>query len=115
MFADDTTPVLSHSNFNLLIKDANVSLTAYTTWFRLDKLSLNIKKIQLYHLINSKDLPKIPIEFVEMPQVSNTRFLGIIVGESFSRSEQTDWDSRKINRGLVILSPQTVSLFFITV
>ena len=42
MFADDTTLVLSHSNFNSLIKDANVGLTAHATWFRLNKLSLNI-------------------------------------------------------------------------
>lgn len=48
MFADDTTLVLSHSNFNSLIKDANVGLTAYATWFRLNKLSLNIKKSN-YH------------------------------------------------------------------
>jgi len=39
MYADDTTLVLSHSNFNSLIKNA----TACTTWFRLNKLSLNIK------------------------------------------------------------------------
>ena len=44
MFADDTTLVLSHSNFSSLIKDANVGLTAYATWFRQNKLSLNIKK-----------------------------------------------------------------------
>ena len=44
MFADDTTLVASHLNFNTLIKDVNVGLNAYTTWFRLNKLSLNIKK-----------------------------------------------------------------------
>lgn len=48
IFADDTTLVLFHPNFNSLIKDVNAGLTAYTTWFRLNKLSLNIKKSN-YH------------------------------------------------------------------
>lgn len=38
-----------------------------------------------------------------MPQVSTTRFLGIIVDESLSWREQTDWVSRKINKSIGII------------
>ena len=38
-----------------------------------------------------------------MPQVSSTRFLGIIVDESLSWREQTDWVSRKINKSIGII------------
>ncbi len=41
MFADDTTLVLSNSNFDSLMKDG---LAAYAMRFRLNKLSLNIRK-----------------------------------------------------------------------
>ena len=38
-----------------------------------------------------------------MPQVSSTRFLGIIVDQSLSWKEQTDWVSRKINKSIGII------------
>ena len=79
MFADDTTLVYSHSNLNFLIKNVNIGLTAYATWFRLNKLSLNTKKSN-YIIFSgkksySKDLSKVKIETVEISQVSTTRFL----------------------------------------
>lgn len=49
MFADNTALVLSHSNFNSLIKNANYGVIAYTNWFYLNKPSLNIKKILIYY------------------------------------------------------------------
>ena len=107
MFADDTTLVLSHSNFSSLIKDANVGFTAYATWFRLNKLSLNLKKSNFIIFSGKKsypeDLSKITIESVEMPQVSSTRSPGIIVDESLSWREQTDQVSRKINTSIGII------------
>ena len=107
MFADYTTPVLSHSNFSSLMKDANVGLTAYITWFRLNTLFLNIKKSNFIFLCGkksySKDLSKITMESYKMPQVSSTRFLGIIVDEILSWKQQTDLVSRKINKSIGII------------
>lgn len=43
------------------------------------------------------------IESTEMPQVSSTRFLGVIVGENLSWREQVDWVSKKVNKLIVIM------------
>lgn len=99
MFADDTTLVLSNSNFDSLMKDANAGLTAYAMWFRLNKFSLNTRKSNFIIFSGkktySKDLSKIMIESVEMPQVSSTKFLGIFVDENLNWRKQTDWVSKK--------------------
>jgi len=51
MFSDQSL-VYSHSNF--LIKNVNTHLTAYATWFRLNKLSLNTKNSN-YIILNGKN------------------------------------------------------------
>lgn len=43
-FADDAIPVPYCSNFDSLMNDANAGLSAYSLWFRLNKLSFNKKK-----------------------------------------------------------------------
>ena len=51
IFADDTNRFMSDSNANHLVKDVNQELRKLVTWFRANKLSLNIeKKISYYSL-----------------------------------------------------------------
>ena len=108
MFADDTTLVLSNSNFDSLMKDANTGLAAYAVWFRLNKLSLNIRKSNFIIFCGkktySKDSSKIIIESVEMPQVASTKFLGIYIDENLNWREQADWVSKKIHKSLGIIT-----------
>uniref|UniRef100_A0A3B3DH72 Reverse transcriptase domain-containing protein n=1 Tax=Oryzias melastigma TaxID=30732 RepID=A0A3B3DH72_ORYME len=47
MFADDTTLLLCHSDFNVLVDQVNEGLSFYDKWFRTNKLSINIKKKQI--------------------------------------------------------------------
>lgn len=93
-------------------------------WFRLNKLSLNTRKSNFIIFSGkktySKDLSKIMIECVEMPQVSSTKFLGIFVDENLNWRKQTDLVSKKkIHKSLgiimIILLPQIVFEFFIIV
>lgn len=44
LFADDTNLFLSHKHFKTLISEVNSGLLAYSKWFQLNKLSLNLKK-----------------------------------------------------------------------
>lgn len=44
MFADDTNIFLSDSNLTDLVNMANAELNKISIWFKLNKLSLNIKK-----------------------------------------------------------------------
>ncbi len=75
MFADNTALVISHSNFNSLIRNANDGLIAYTNWFNLNKLSLNVLFLVVRKIV---------------PQVSTTKFLWVFVDESLSWRGQAD-------------------------
>lgn len=44
MFADDTCLLLSHSNIDTLIREANEELQNISKWFKVNQLSLNIQK-----------------------------------------------------------------------
>lgn len=48
LFADDTSVFYSHKNPEILIKVVNEELDKLSTWFKSNKLSLNIKKNKLY-------------------------------------------------------------------
>ena len=79
MFADYTTPVLSHSNFSSLIKDANVGLTAYATWFGLNKLSLNKKNLTLSFSVEKNHIPRTYLKL----QLSQLRCLKCLLQDSW--------------------------------
>ena len=47
LFADDTNLLYSNSDINALIKITNAELCTISCWFKLNKLSLNIKKLTI--------------------------------------------------------------------
>ena len=44
MFADDTNLFLSHKNINKFFASMNKELENVSTWFKSNKLSLNVEK-----------------------------------------------------------------------
>ena len=44
MFGDDTNLFLSHKNIDTPFDSMNVELANFSTWFKSNKLSLNINK-----------------------------------------------------------------------
>jgi len=50
VFADDTNIFVSGPNINELCRGVNVELTKLSRWFKLNKLSLNIKRPILLYL-----------------------------------------------------------------
>ena len=47
MFTDDTNLYLKHANISELFVNANNELQKISKWFKLNKFSLNIKKLTL--------------------------------------------------------------------
>ena len=47
MFADDTNLFFKHANINEIFVNVNNELQTISKWFKLNKLSLNIKKLTL--------------------------------------------------------------------
>jgi len=82
LFADDTTVVISHANFDSLMNEANDVLLYIAKWFQMNKLSLNIEKSN-YIVFRNKNIrylkedAKLFINNVEINQVSVTKFLGV--------------------------------------
>ena len=58
MFADDTNLFLSHKNIDTLFDSMNVELANVSTWFKSNKLSLNVDKTKwlLFHLLSKRQL-----------------------------------------------------------
>ena len=50
LFADDTTFQLCHNNIKILFEMANEELYKASIWFRSNKLTLNVKKKQIYFI-----------------------------------------------------------------
>lgn len=107
MFADDTTLILSNTDFATLITDTNTGLAEYASWFKLNKLSLNIKKSNYMFFCGKKHHPKdvfkIKLDSTELPRVSSSKFLGVIVDENLSWREHVDWISSKVNKSIGII------------
>ena len=45
LFADDTNILLSNSNLYKLVESINIELLKISTWFKVNKLSLNVKRL----------------------------------------------------------------------
>jgi hypothetical protein len=85
----------------------NSELDKLNHWFKLNKLSLNINKTNyiLIHTKNKKiaNFPKIKIENKIIEQVTKTRFLGIIINETFTWHDHITLIKQKIvkNTGVI--------------
>ena len=108
LFADDTNLILTHRDFDSLIKQANSGIVMLSEWFLANKLSLNVKKSNfiVFASKNKKYCPlkaKISIGGIEINQVSSTKFLGVLVDENLSWKEHIHSVTNKISRSLGII------------
>lgn len=107
MFADDTNIFFTDSTVNGLESKTNAELDKISKWFKLNKLSLNIKKTNfiLFHT-NSKKIsyvPKISIDNVPVLQAKETKFLGVIINESLGWTNHINTVKQKVTKNLGII------------
>ena len=92
MFADDTNLFFRHKDKKALVNMVNVELTKISEWFKLNKLSLNIKKTNYIIFrskysksdINATGNLNIFIDNVKIEQVHETKFLGVIINSNLT-------------------------------
>ena len=102
LFADDTNLFLSNPSLEILIKTVNLELNKLATWFRANKLSLNVNKTN-FILFGHKRYPVniiVQIDDVPLLQVTNTKFLGVIVDSKLTWKDHTALIALKISRSL---------------
>jgi len=108
LFADDTNLFLQDTSLTVLETKVNLELEKISAWFKVNKLSLNLKNT---HYIFFTKKPKrqdniinIKIDNVPLQRVQKTRFLGVVINEKLSWSDHIDTISGKISKGLGILN-----------
>ena len=99
-FADDGQFLLSNKNLDSLIINANNELKKILDYFESNKLLVSKAKSN-YMLIPPKPRQKLPETIVKLgdeiiPRVSETKFLGVILDDSFKFKSQFDKVKKKI-------------------
>ena len=107
LFADDTNLFLSDKNLESLSRRVNIELCKISHWFKLNKLSLNIKKTN-YILFSKKSFNMgnqfdIKIDNTNVVKVFQTKFLGVIINEKLTWESHIKIIKNKISKGLGIL------------
>lgn len=103
LFADDTNILFSHHDPKKLEDTINNELLHISNWFKLNKLSLNIKKTN-YIIFKNKHSNKpninlnIKIDGTVLQQVDTTKFLGLLIDSNLSWSSHTQHTSKIISK-----------------
>ena len=107
LFADDTNIVLSHTNLNELINTLNAELTKVSSWFKCNKLSLNISKTNFMHYQTTHTNIELPCNIIidTMPLVKrdNIKFLGISIDKLLTWNQHVSNISISIAKAIGIL------------
>ena len=107
LFADDTNIVLSHTNLNELIDTLNAELRKVSSWFKCNKLSLNISKTNFMHYQTTRTNIELPCNIIidTMPLVKkdNVNFLGITIDKHLTWNQHVNNVSISIAKGIGIL------------
>ena len=105
MFADDTNLFFKHANINQLFVD---ELQEIFKWFKLNKLSLNIKKTNIIMFsnknktINTKNV-NVMIDNIVIDQLYNTTFFGVIINSNLTWYDHIKAISSKVSKSIGIL------------
>ena len=91
-----------------LFENVNDELKKISLWFKLNKLSLNIKKTnfilfgQKNKIINISNL-NIKIDDVIIEQVENTKFLGVVINSTLTWQDHIKTVCKKVSKNVGIL------------
>lgn len=107
MFADDTNLFFNGKNLDDLICTVNAELQKFCLWFKLNKLSLNIKKTN-FILFGRKQQdgasPKIYIDNTQVEKTNKTKFLGVIINQALTWTDHITVIKQKVQKSVGIIS-----------
>ena len=90
LFADDTNIFCSHHDLNTLVNTLNQELPKVSTWFKCNKLSLNINKTNFIYFKHNHAINfpyNIVIDNISLERKSHTKFLGVLIDENLNWNE----------------------------
>ena len=108
LFADDTNVFSSNSDFQSLQRILNTELPKLSTWFKSNKLSLNLKKTNFIHFQSRKNKndnpqPEIIIDGEHLEKKESTKFLGTVINENLRWSDHVLYISKRVSRTVGLL------------
>ena len=106
LFADDTNIFYSHFSEKQLKATVNLELEKVNSWFKLNKLSLNVSKTKFIIFGNKNVSHDFEIKICNSPidRVCNMRFLGVIIDAKLNWDSHIHMLKTKIARNIGILN-----------
>ena len=104
-FADDTNILCSGDNLQQLLDMVKMEINKLKIWFDVNKLSLNLNKTKLMIFGNRKIDARVQlvVDQVEIEQVYEIKFLGVLVDCKLSWKQQIKYVRSKISRSIAVL------------
>ena len=105
LFADDTNVFYSDTTVEKVVGVINSELKYLSLWFKINKLSLNVKKsnYMLFMKNNCKLNTDLYIDDTKLEKVNVTKFLGVYVDEYLTWNAQIQHVCRNISKNVSIL------------
>ena len=106
LFADDTNLFLTGVDINTMVDIINTELHSISQWLKANKLSLNIDKTNfMLFKPKGKRTPAINIyiEGHQVHQVSEAKFLGVILDDNLNWSNHIAYIKRKVAKSVGII------------
>ena len=107
LFADDTNLFFCNHSISELEYIINQELVHLSTWFKSNKLSLNVNKTNYILFRNKgkrvKDKLNIVIDGININEVNNTKFLGLYIDQSLTWTNHITHISSKISKNIGII------------
>ena len=107
LFADDTTVIFSHCDMKLLFDTMNNELPKISSWFKSNRLSLNLQKTHFINFKGSRVLidnaGRIEIDGIIIEEKKAVTFLGVVINEYLTWDDHISKVSKAISRCIGIL------------
>ena len=114
LFADDTNVFLSGKDPDYLVNQLNIELNKLSVWFRVNKLSLNLKKTKfIVFKPNQKRRSynfQILINKQQIDQVKETVFLGVIIDENVTWKSEISHVANKVSKSIEMIQKSSFYL-----
>ena len=106
LYADDTNLFINGKNLIDLQTTINSELAEISTWLKINKLSLNVKKT--HHMVfthKRKIQPSVALSIEGHPidEVDNTKFLGVYLDNKINWKKHISYISGKVARGIGLI------------
>ena len=108
LFADDTNLFMSHKDPVYLTASSNSELNKLSTWFKANKLSLNLRKTNFMLFKPRQKSYHFPMQICineqRIEQVKETVFLGVVLDEHLSWKPHISQVARKISKSIGVIN-----------